>query len=63
MTLMRLFVAFFVLVTIGAIWGAASCDWQLPAVECDEEESEDCDPHVRSGSRGHGRSYSHGGKW
>lgn len=63
---MKLFVVLFVLFTMGLIWGAASCDWKLPAgrySDCDEEDEDDCEPHVRTGSRGHKRSYSHGGKY
>jgi hypothetical protein len=59
----RLFVAVFILAAAGAVWGAASCDWKLPEVQCDEEEDDDCDTSVRTGSSGHSRSYSHGGKY
>jgi len=52
---MKVFIVVFILFAVGAVWGGVSCDWEAD----DDEDSYS----VRSGSRGHGRSYSHGGKY
>ena len=63
-TLIAVFVAFIALFVLGAIWCGVSIDWDAvaDAAECQEHE-ENCDTSVRSGSKGHGRGYYHGGKY
>lgn len=51
----KLFVIILAVVIIGAIWAAVSSDCNL--------EGGNNGTSVRSGSRGHSRSYSHGGKY
>jgi len=50
----KIFVVIVALAILGAVWAAVSSDCNL--------ENDDS-PNVRSGSRGHSRSYSHGGKY
>ena len=60
---MLVIITLIMLAIIGGVWCAVSTDWPTVTVECNEDEDEDCEPSVKTGSRGHSRGYSHGGKY